>query len=433
MNVAIVGFETEGKLNYAYWRAKGADITICDQDPDKVIPAGVPSQLGEGYLHDLDRFDVIVRTAGLNPDLILAANANVKDKITTAVNEFLQVCPTKNVIGVTGTKGKGTTSTLIAKMLGAAGKQVYLGGNIGVSPIQFLPKLTPDSWVVLELSSFQLSDLQHSPHIGVCLMVVPEHLNWHTNVEDYIRAKSNLFVHQTAKDVAIYFADNDTSHRIASASPGAKIPFFAEPGAYVAERSIIIDGQQVCGVDDLQLLGEHNWQNVCAAVTAAWQVTQDVGTIRSVATTFAGLPHRLEYVRDVEHVSYYNDSFAATPQAAVAAMSAIPGKKVMILGGFDRGLDLTPLVEGAKQQAGDLRKVLLIGQSGQRLAAALDTAGFHNYTLSDAKTMDEVVQAAKGLAQSGDSVVLSPGFSSFDMFKNFEERGELFKKTVGAL
>ena len=142
MHVAIVGFETEGKLSYSYWKARGAAITICDQDPDKVIPEGVPSQLGDGYLRDLGRFDAIVRTAGLNPELILAANSGVADKITTAVNEFLRVSPTAHVIGVTGTKGKGTTSTLIAKMLEACGKQVFLGGNIGVSPLQFLPKLT---------------------------------------------------------------------------------------------------------------------------------------------------------------------------------------------------------------------------------------------------------------------------------------------------
>src|SRR5688500_762128 len=186
MKVAIIGYETEGRLNYEYWLAKGADITICDQDPDKDIPAGVPAQLGPGYLQNLEGFDVVVRTAGINPSIILAANAGLEGKITTAINEFLQVCPTKNVIGVTGTKGKGTTSTLITKLLEASGKQVFLGGNIGVSPFSFLPQLTPDSWVVLELSSFQLYDLKHSPHIGVCLLVVPEHLNWHTDMDDYI-------------------------------------------------------------------------------------------------------------------------------------------------------------------------------------------------------------------------------------------------------
>ncbi|HEX9153689.1 MAG TPA: Mur ligase family protein, partial [Candidatus Saccharimonadales bacterium] len=211
MNVAIVGFETEGKLSYKYWQARGASITICDQDADKPTPEGVATQLGNDYLQNLGRFDVIMRTAGLNPNVILAANPGIESKITTAVDEFLRVCPTANVIGVTGTKGKGTTSTLIAKMLEATGKQVFLGGNIGVPPFEFLDQLTPDSWVVLELSSFQLYDIKHAPHIAVCLMVVPEHLNWHNDMQDYISAKTRLFTHQKPDDIAIYFGDNETS------------------------------------------------------------------------------------------------------------------------------------------------------------------------------------------------------------------------------
>ena len=275
--------------------------------------------------------------------------------------------------------------------------------------------------------------MQHSPHIGVCLMVVPEHLNWHKSMEAYIAAKSNLFAYQGPKDIAIYYADNDTSHRIASTSPGAKIPFYAEPGAHVVDGSIVIDGQLICKTNELQLIGSHNWQNICAAATAVWQVEQDITAIRSVATTFTGLPHRLEHVREFDGIDYYNDSFAATPQAAVAALDAFPAKKVIILGGFDRGLDLTPLVEGVKAHDKDIRKALIIGQSGQRLAEGLTSAGFTNFTISSARSMDDIVIEAREQAKKGDVVLLSPGFSSFDMFKNFEERGELYKKAVGTL
>ena len=182
MKIAILGYNLEGRASFDYFAAQGHELTVCDQDPDVAVPPGVASVLGEHYLDNLDRFDLLVRTAGLPPAAILDKNPGVAGKITSQINEFLKACPTKNVIGVTGSKGKGTTSTLISLMLKAAGKAVYLGGNIGVPVLNFLPELTPDSWVVLELSSFQLIDFQAAPRIGVCLMVVPEHLNWHADI-----------------------------------------------------------------------------------------------------------------------------------------------------------------------------------------------------------------------------------------------------------
>lgn len=205
MKIAILGFDIEGRASYEYFAAQGHDITIHDQKTDLQLPAGAVSVLGETYLDNLDRYDLLVRTAGLPPSRILEKNPSVEPKVTTHINEFMRACPTRNVIGVTGTKGKGTTSTLIAKMLEAAGLDVRLGGNIGVPPLSFLNKLSNDSWVVLELSSFQLIDLKTSPHIAVCLMVVPEHLDWHPDVDEYFSAKSQLFAHQTTNDAAIFF------------------------------------------------------------------------------------------------------------------------------------------------------------------------------------------------------------------------------------
>lgn len=432
MKVAIVGFEVEGKSALQYWLDKGADVTVCDQDPDKVVPEGIPTQLGTGYLDNLDRFDIIVRTVGMHPRKILEKNPGVADKITTNLDEFLKVCPTRNVIGVTGTKGKGTTSTLILKMLQASGKHAFLGGNYGVPAFSFLPELTADSWVVLELSSYMLYDITRSPHISVCLMVVPEHLDWHSTAEEYFRAKSNLFAYQGPDDVAIYYAENENSQRIASAGPGRKIPYYAPPGAYVEDGEIKIAGTTICSTDELKLLGKHNWQNACAAVTAFWQVEQNPDAAREVLTSFTGLPHRLEFVREVDGVRYYNDSFATDPYATIAAIEAVPGTKVPIIGGFER---MIPIEDLAKHIAGssDVRAVLLIGQSKQRVADALTQAGFTNFRVSDAQTMPGIVAAARELAQDGDAVVLSPGFASFDLFKNFEDRGEQFKSAVNAL
>ena len=430
MKVAIVGFGIEGKLNYEYWKSQGADITICDENPDTAVPNDAQSQLGAGYLQNLDQFDVIVRTAGLNPNMILAANAGIEGKITTAVNEFMRVCPTKNVIGITGTKGKGTTSTLITKMLQATGKQVFLGGNIGIPPFEFLGKITPDSWVILELSSFQLYDLKRSPHIAVCLMVVPEHLNWHSDMEDYIFAKSQLFAHQTSKDIAIYFGDNEISHRIASNSPGAKISYFAEPGAYIESEHIVIDGQQICNVNELQLLGQHNWQNACAAVTAAWQVTHDIAAIRSVLTTFTGLEHRLEFVRTIDDVDYYDDSFGTTPETAIVAIEAFKEPKVVILGGSDKGASFDALAKTVKEN--NVRHAVIIGDVAPQIKLALQNVGFNNFS-EGGTTMEQMVKAAQAAAKPGDIVLLSTGCASFGLFENYKDRGNQFKQVVGTL
>lgn len=433
MKVALVGYALEGRAAYEYWSKLGAEITICDQDTTKELPAGAASQLGENYLDNLDRFDIVWRTAGLNRNVILEKNPNISDKITTTINEFMRVCPTQHIIGVTGTKGKGTTSTLITKMLEAAGETVYLGGNIGISPFDFLPKLNADSWVVLELSSYQLSDLQYSPRYALCLVIAPDHLNWHKDMDDYILAKSNLFAHQTPADTAFYYAKSEDSRKVASYGSGLKIPYFQEPGAYVENNTVVIAGHQICQTDEIKLLGEHNWQNVCAAITVFWQISQNTGAIRSVLTTFSGLPHRLELVRELDGVKFYNDSFASNPEAVTAALNALPQLKVAIMGGFDRNLPLGELAKAVKSHDEDLRKLVLIGASAKRLAGELDSEGFANYELAETTAMPEIVARAKSYAIAGDIVLLSPGFASFDMFKNFEDRGEQYKAAVNNL
>lgn len=430
MKVAIVGYEVEGQSALRYWQSRGADITVCDQDPDKNVPQGVKTHLGTDYLNGLENFDVIMRTAGMHPRIILEKQPGVADKITTAVDEFLRVCPTKNVIGVTGTKGKGTTSTLTAKMLEASGKQVFLGGNIGNSPLDFLPQLTADSWVVLELSSFQLFDLRRSPHIAVCLMVVPEHLDWHTDQKEYMHAKAQLFRHQTPDDIAIYYADSVNSHAIASQSPGRKIAYYDEPGAHVLNGNIMIDQTVVCKTSELNLPGKHNWQNACAAVTAAWQVTHDTGAMRKVLTTFTGLEHRLEFVRELDGIKYYDDSFGTTPETAIVALRAFDQPKVIILGGSDKGVDFDELARTVKQS--NVRHAILIGQMAPKIQAALEAADFKDFS-PGGQTMPQIVAAATNAARKGDVVLLSPATASFGLFKNYKDRGQQFKAAVQKL
>lgn len=197
--------------------------------------------------------------------------------------------------------------------------------------------------------------------------------------------------------------------------------------------TIMIDDAQICKTDELKLLGKHNWQNVCAAVTTLWQIAKDPAPLRSVLTTFAGLPHRLEFIREADGVKYYNDSFAATPDAAAAALEAIEGRKIIILGGFERNLPLENLAQTVNHHASDIAKALLVGQSKERLGQALSETGFTNFQLIEEKDMRTFVETSHQTAKSGDSVVFSPGFASFDMFKNFEDRGNQFKREVNAL
>jgi UDP-N-acetylmuramoylalanine--D-glutamate ligase len=432
MKIAILGFGLQGLSAYEYWDKPDNHITICDENTSLQTPEGATTQLGDNYLQDLDQFDLIVRSPSIHPKDIVAANTNsILAKVTTPTNEFLRVCPTKNVIGITGTKGKGTTSTLVTKMLEATGKRVHLGGNIGIPPLDLLhDKILPEDWVVLELANFQLIDLRYSPYIAACLMVVPEHLNWHADMDEYIEAKTQLFVHQNASDTAIYFAENNTSHQIASSSPGAKIAYYAEPGALVRDEEIIIDNQVICNVSDLKLLGKHNWQNACAAATILWQVEQNTAAIKSVLTTFSGLEHRLEFVRTVDGVDYYDDSFGTTPETAIVAIEAFKQPKVLILGGSDKNASYDQLAKTVAEN--NVRQIVAIGETGPAIASALRNEGFDAIT-PGGTTMEEIVSVAHATAQSGDVVLLSTGCASFGLFENYKDRGDKFQLAVGTL
>jgi UDP-N-acetylmuramoylalanine--D-glutamate ligase len=288
--------------------------------------------------------------------------------------------------------------------------------------------------VVLELANFQLIDLKQSPMIAVCLMVVPEHLDWHADMAEYVAAKQQLFVWQTFDDIAIYYADNENSAQIADAGNGAKVPYFAAPGARVEDGKIVIgddDGiQEICPVSELKLLGEHNWQNACAAVNAAWQVTHSVGALREVLTTFAGLEHRLEFVRELGGIRYYDDSFGTAPETAIVAVQAFEQPKVLILGGSDKRAEYDELA--AVVHHGNVRQVLLIGEQASRIEFALVSAGYTNFA-PGGNTMKDIVANARKSAQAGDVVLLSTACASFDMFQNYKDRGEQFKAAVQAL
>jgi UDP-N-acetylmuramoylalanine--D-glutamate ligase len=437
MKIAILGYGLEGEAALNYFKNPNNMFTVCDQDENIIKLNGIDYRLGKDYLVKLDQYDLIIRTAGLNPKLIFNRNPNLdKSKVTSSTNLFLKNSPTKNVIGVTGTKGKGTTATLIHKMLIEAGKNSYLAGNIGVPAISLLKnKLNPEDYVVLEMSSFQLSDCNYSPHISVCLLITQDHLDWHGQIEDYIASKRNIVSHQSKDDKVIYLATNQRSKSLAESSPGLKIPYLQKPGAEIIDGQIVINDQVICSVNEVSLVGEHNLENICAAITCVWQISQDKSAIKKVITSFTGLKNRLEFVKEKDGVKYYNDSFASAPDACIAAIRSFKSPKVMIVGGFDRGLELEFLIDEliTDNERGLIRKVLLIGASKERLAKEMTMKGFNNYQILEAKNMDAIVQSAKNLANDGDTVILSPGFASFDMFKNFEVRGQAFVEAVSRI
>lgn len=447
MKIAILGYGSQGQAAVTYWREAqpDAEFTVCDLNPDLQLPDGLNGKLGPDYLAGLDQFDLLVRTPSLHPHDISAANPESPDvlsKVTTVTNEFFRVCPTKNIIGVTGTKGKGTTSTLITRILEAAGKTAHLGGNIGVPPLDMLKNgIQADDWVVLELANFQLIDLQYAPVIGVCVMVMPEHLDWHKDLDEYIASKAQMFLRQTAADTAVFNRLSEYSQKIASASPGIKISYEVPPageaaqektGAYVEGDTIYMNQTAICKTSDVALRGRHNLENVCAAIAATWEVIgQDVNAIATVLKTLDGLPNRLELVAEIDGVKYYDDSLGTTPETAIAALQAFDEPKVMILGGSNKGATFDELAKDIA--ASTMRAVVMIeGDTATQIREALQSAGYANI-VSGGTTMTEIVQAAHDHAQSGDVVLLSTACASFGLFKNYKDRGDQFKAAVQAL
>jgi UDP-N-acetylmuramoylalanine--D-glutamate ligase len=443
MKVAILGYGIDGASAAGYWHKKGDDITVCDQKTDLLLPEYATAKLGPDYLKDLDQFDILVRSPGVHPKTIIDANQqtpNILDKVTTCINEFFEHSPAP-IIGVTGTKGKGTTCTLIHKILLEAGEKSFLGGNIGTVPLDFIHDITPDSWVVLELSNFQLLDFKHSPKIGVCLMLVPEHQDWHSNIKEYFNAKQNLFAHQTEEDYTVYNANNEVSKRVASVSKGTLIPYEVleenqDPsitsGAYVLGDFIFMGDTNVCDTAKVALLGRHNLENICAAIATTWRIIDgNKQAIQKVASEFSGMEHRLEFVRELSGVKYYNDSFATTPEATIAAIKSFKEPKVIILGGHDKGIPFYDVVSEISHS--EIRRVIVIGDTGEKLIELLVRDGLEDKITLGGTTIDQIVKAAHEASQPGDVVLLSTACASFGLFKNYKDRGDQFKQAVREL
>ena len=532
MRIAIIGYGREGKSLFRFIRRspqfRGAELWVLDKDPRVKVPRGVRRMLGKNYLARLERFDLVFRSPGIpyvTPELVRARKRGVHFSSPTKL--FFEEAARRGakIIGVTGTKGKGTTSTLIYSILKHAGKKAFLAGNIGTPALDIVSKLDRRSWVVLELSSFQLIDLgEHvrkpsfvatrrelraknlkrdegvpqgtsrsdegfvaedsgtlaeygasghalSPHIAVVLMVTSEHMDWHANLKEYVAAKENIVRFQSPRDYAIIAEEYPRSRAFARLTP-AKIFSYSKQrkvkrGAWVEDGAFWFSNGvkrgKICATSDLWIPGFHNLDNTCAAITAAKIAGVKNNAIKNAIREFRGLEHRLELVRvlhvprrqtqnttqinadkhstnirvnprldprESASIRFYDDSYSTTPETGIVAVAAFDAPKILILGGSKKGSDFRKL-GAAISRSKSVKAIIGIGVEWPRIKRFV-----HNPRITiveGCRNMREIVRAARNLAAPGDVVLLSPACASFDMFKNYGDRGRQFKKFVRQL
>lgn len=426
-NIAILGYGVEGKALALYLLDHGfSRITVCDQKLDVDLMDECAARLGEDYLQGLDDFDVVFRSPGISVNRHELASVRAAGKLTSVTQFFLEKCPCP-VIGVTGTKGKGTTSTLIFEMLRAAGRDVVLGGNIGEPPVNFLDDLRSRSLVVLEMSSFQLMDVSISPHVAVVLNIVPEHMDYHASFEEYIFAKTNIARFQKAEDFLILNPDYDYVQRFSD-------DVFLAKKVFVSRES-----ELPCECDEVGLLGKHHLENIAAAVAVAgiFGVPRDV--MARVVREFKGLPHRLEFVDERAGVRFYNDSFSTTPETSIAGFMAFAegksaGPVFLLAGGSEKNSDFSQWGK-AVNVTSNVKKVFLVGPSGERMAQEISDASRFEMVKNLKEGFEKAFREADIMAHAGERpvVLLSPGAASFNEFKNYKERGEAFRDMLESI
>lgn len=432
--IAILGFGNEGQAVLKFLKREGelknSEVWILDKSEKVTAPRGTKAQLGKDYLKNLSRFAVIYRSPGvpyLAKELVTARKNGVGFSSSTKL--FFEKCPCP-IIGVTGTKGKGTTSTLLYKIFkahrlrsGQAAKKVFLAGNIGLPAVSILSNLKKNFLVVLELSSFQLQDLEISPKISVVLEVFPDHQDSHKNLAEYYSSKANVAKYQKAEDAVFFFGDKKKSAWVAAQGTGKKI-------------SILPQGSAELDEEELKIKGPHNFRNAVLALAVAEYLGVAKKTAVKVIRDFRGLEHRLEFVRAIGNVTFYNDSASTNPHTSAAALRSFrPKETAIILGGYDKGLDYSPVAKAIKEKKPKL--VILLGANSKKIQKAIKGTGVK---IKFAENLPSAIRAAYSALREdskpspqSNSVIFSPGSASFDMFRNYAHRGEEFKKIVKSL
>ena len=446
--VGLVGFGVTNNGIARMLAAKGIHVTIHDRQDRKELgeicqemeEAGVSLSLGYNYLRTLEE-DVIFRAPGVPFDLPeLTAARKAGKVITSDLEMFFDLCPCP-IIGVTGSDGKTTTTTLIAEMLRAQGKRVHLGGNIGKALFPEIETVCPEDYAVVELSSFQLISLRRSPDIAVVTNVSPNHLDIHGTMKEYVAAKRNILLHQNAFSRTVLNADNDLTRKYIPDVRGCVCTFSRQTNVYRGaweDSSGTIwysdNGSQtrIMKAEEIRIPGLHNVENYLAAITAVWGIAS-LESIRKVAHEFAGVEHRIELVRELDGVKWYNDSIATSPSRTIAGLLSFDQQIIIIAGGYDKKIPYGPLAPVLLDKA---KVLILTGATGPKIEAAVtEIPGWEKSGLQilHAENLEEAVKLAREKAQSGDIVSLSPASASFDRYKNFEVRGRHYKDLVMAL
>ena len=452
-SILILGFGVEGQSSLRFLRAAFPDKTIGMADQLALEKLSAPAQellrsdnhlrlhLGAGYLASLDAYDVIVKSPGIpviRPEYQQAVELG---KSITSQTALFFANFAGMIVGVTGTKGKSTTASLIHAILQRSLRDTHLIGNIGVPALDFLPQLGPRSLVVYELSSHQLEGLRQSPHVAVLLNIVPEHLDYYESFEQYVEAKANITRFQTAEDFLVYDADHEIPSRIAASSHAHKIACSIEvphqEGCFLRQPWFVFrtewhEEEAVVAMDEVPLLGRFNLINVAAAVAVAKLLGVPTKDVAEAVRRFQPLEHRLELVGTFGGVTYYNDSIATVPEATIAALEALTGGvETVLLGGTDRGLDFTGLAK--KLLWSEVKTLILFPTTGARIWQAVceqDAAAPSRLQHFFVNSMDQAVQLAKQHTSAGRTCLLSPASPSFGLFRDYRDRGERFKQLV---
>ncbi|MBQ5320522.1 MAG: UDP-N-acetylmuramoyl-L-alanine--D-glutamate ligase [Oscillospiraceae bacterium] len=443
--VAFIGIGVSHERLIPMFADCGALVTLCDKKPsiddfpmykDMLLEKNISLKLGEDYLKNIDA-DIIFRTPGMyynNPELLAYKEKNVV--ITSEMETFFELCPAK-IFAVTGSDGKTTTTTLISEFLKESGKRVYKGGNIGKALLPDVLEMNEEDIAVVELSSFQLISMRRSPDIAVVTNIAPNHLDVHGCMEEYIDSKKNLLLHQSPFSTAVLNYDNEETKKLRDIVRGKnlwfsrkeKVPFgaYLDSDGYLCYTDGITD-TKLFNSSDIRIPGIHNVENYLAAIAASFSHIEDKSIFEKVAKSFNGVEHRIEFVRELCGVKYYNDSIASSPTRTIAGLNAFPKKVILIAGGYDKKIPFDIL--GAKINE-KVKLLILDGPTSDKIeAAVMADDSSEKPKIVRSESMEMSVSIARENAESGDIVTLSPACASFDKYRNFEERGNIYKEIV---
>lgn len=448
--VAFIGTGVSHTELIRVFLTKGIKCVICDkktkQEFDENLYAefeakGCEFSLGENYLNEIFNCDIVFRTPGMyynDPILTKARKQGIV--ITSEMETFFDLCPCK-IYGITGSDGKTTTTTLISEFLKAEGKRVHIGGNIGKALLPIVETMSDTDVAVVELSSFQLISMRESPNVAGITNITPNHLNVHGTMEEYIDAKCNLIRHQNAFSKTVLSWDNETTRNLNELVRGELVYFSrrvkVDKGAFLDDNGMLCynDGKKVTEIvdmKDIRIPGMHNVEDYLTAIACTWGEVKPE-TVRKVAKEFGGVEHRIEFVRELDGVKYYNNSIASSPTRVLACLNSFDCGHVLIQGGSDKGISFEPMADPICEK---VKALVLMGETAQKIQDAVmaspkfKDSGLKIYRV---KNMEEAVAKARECAESGDVVTLSPACASFDMYRMFEERGKHFKQVVNNL